>query len=236
MLIPEGFLTLSQAAGSLAVALYGGVPDRDAVRLLRERGYDLADGAAFDDAIRALWAAVDDGKLEPFAVGPKGKGPLKLPADVSKGIPILRSPRGGSLSFLRPSNPHFKTFTDWFGRDLSNVSIVFREAEIQRLARRHLQARRRKRATLGKGRRGRPSRQVGVKKVIREVVDRQKWSSTESIKALTREVNRLGQWMDAVSDETVQRALESIYTETKDRRFERLTRGVGHPKATAQAN
>jgi len=72
-LTPEGFLTLSQAADTLAVALHGGIPDRDAVRLLRERGYDLADGTAFDEAIRVLWAAVDRGKLQSFAVGPKAK-------------------------------------------------------------------------------------------------------------------------------------------------------------------
>ena len=49
---------------------------------------------------------------------------------------------------------------------------------------------------------------------------------------VTGEVNRLGEWMDPVSDETVQRALESLYMETKDRRFERLTR-VGHPRAAS---
>ena len=92
---------------------------------------------------------------------------------------------------------------------------MFREAEIIRLARSLLQARRRKGATVGKGQRGCPSWQVGVKQVIREVVDRQKWSSTQSIKALTREVNRLGEWMDAVSDETVQRALETIYKDER---------------------
>jgi hypothetical protein len=231
-LIPEGFLTLPQAANPLAVALYGGIADRDAVRLLRERGFDLGDGAALDEAVCALWAAVESGKLQCFAVGPKGKGPLKLSADVVKGIPVLRSPRGGTLSFLRPSNPNFKAFIEWFGRDLTNVSIVFRETEITRLARKQLQARRRKRVAVGKGRTGRPSRQAQVKKVIEEVVGRKKWSSTQSIKALTGEVNRLGEWMDPVSDETVQRALESLYMETKDRRFERLTR-VGHPRAAS---
>jgi hypothetical protein len=59
-LIPEGFLTLPQAANPLAVALYGGIADRGAVRLLRERGFDLGDGAALDEAVCALWAAVAD--------------------------------------------------------------------------------------------------------------------------------------------------------------------------------
>jgi hypothetical protein len=230
-LIPEGFLTLSQAAQLVAMALYGGIPDRDAVRLLKESGDDVADGAALDEAIGAVWAAVDRDKLECFAVGPNGKGPLKLSADLSKAIPVLRSPRGGTLSFLRPRNPNFKAFADWFGQDLSNVSVVFRDAAITRLARKQLQARRRKQTTVGEGCKGRPSRQIEVKRTICDVVDRKKWSSTQSIKALTGEVNRLGEWMDPVSDETVQRALESLYMETKDRRLERLTRRVGHPRA-----
>ena len=54
-LIPEGFLTLSQAAQLVAMALYGGIPDRDAVRLLKESGDDVADGAALDEAIGAVW-------------------------------------------------------------------------------------------------------------------------------------------------------------------------------------
>ena len=163
---------------------------------------------------------------------PQGQRSAQAIRRCREGDSCLRSPRGGTLSFLRPSNPNFKAFIEWFGRDLTNVSIVFRETEITRLARKQLQARRRKRVAVGKGRTGRPSRQAQVKKVIEEVVGRKKWSSTQSIKALTGEVNRLGEWMDPVSDETVQRALESLYMETKDRRFERLTR-VGHPRAAS---
>jgi hypothetical protein len=149
-LIPEGFVTFSEAAQLVAIALTGGIPDRDAVRLLKEKGNDVADGAAFDEAIRVLWAAVDRGKLQSFAVGPKGKGPLKLAADVSKAIPLLRSPRGGTLSYLRPRNPNFKAFAEWFGPDLSDVSVVFREAEVAQLARKQLQVRRRKQTQWGK--------------------------------------------------------------------------------------
>jgi len=52
---------------------------------------------------------------------------------------------------------------------------------------------------------------------------------TQSIKALTQEVNRLGKRMDPVSDETVRRAVEAIYVETNDRRLERIPRRVSHP-------
>jgi len=138
------------------------------------------------------------------------------------------------LSFLRPRNPNFKAIVEWFGPDLSNVSVMFREAEVTQMARKQLQARRRKQTTVGRGCKGRPSRQIEVKRAICDVVDRKKWSSTQSIKALTREVNRLGDWVDPVSDETIQRALDTLYSETKDRRFERLRRRVSHRKAAAQ--
>jgi hypothetical protein len=229
-LLPEGFLTIRQAAERLAAAMYGGVPDRPEVASLRRLGGDVVDGAALDAAVVAVWAAVDRARIQALAIGPGGKGPLKLPAGLSEAIPVLRSPRGGSLSFLRPRSPTFKLFADWFG-DLSNVSIVFHETEITRLARNQLRLRRRKEADVGKGRRGRPSRQVEIKATIREVIEREKWSPTQSLKALTQEMNRLGKWMDPVSDETVRRALESIYEETNDRRFERLPRRGDQPSA-----
>jgi hypothetical protein len=231
-LLPEGFLTIRQAAERLAAAMYGGVPDRMVIASLRELGGDIADGAALDAAVAAVWAAVDRGSVQVLAIGPSGKGPLKLSAELSEAIPVLRSPRGSSLSFLRPGSPTFKLFADWFGYDLSNVSIVFRETEITRLARNRLRLRRRKEAHVGRGRRGRPSRQVEIKATIRQVIEGKKWSPTQSLKALTQEVNRLGKWMDPASDETVRRALESIYEETNDRRFERLPRRVGHSNAT----
>jgi hypothetical protein len=232
-LLHQEFLTIAQAAEGLSTAMSGGTPDRAIVTQLRNTGFDVGDGTALDDAIEALWAAVDSGSVQAYAIGPTGKGPLIVPAELSRAVPVLRSPRGGALSFLRPGNPNFKAFAEWFGCDLSNVSIVFREVEIMQLARNRLRARRRKQSTFGKHRSGRPSLQVGVKAVIREVVDRKKWSATESIKALTREVNRLGTWIKPVSDETVQRALESLHMETKDRRFERLARRVSRPKAAA---
>ena len=48
------------------------------------------------------------------------------------------------------------------------------------------------------------------------------------MKALTRDVNRDGQWPKPVSQDTVTRALDLLHERTQDRRFERvhLERGV----------
>src|SRR5882757_9451772 len=144
-LIPDGFLTIRQAAERLVVALYSGVPDRSVVKKVRELGLDVADGAALDHAVSEIWAAVDRRKLNLFLVGARRDAPLKFSAEMSKGIPLLRSPRGADFNFLRPANPLYPQFVEWFGSDLSTVTVVFREQEIEELARVLLRARRRRR-------------------------------------------------------------------------------------------
>src|SRR5216684_111385 len=103
-LIPDGFLTIRQAAERLVVAMYSGVPDRAVVQNLRESGLDVADGPPLDDAVSEVWVAVDKGKINLFLAGARRKVPLKCSSEMSKGIPLFRSPRGGDLSFLRPAN------------------------------------------------------------------------------------------------------------------------------------
>jgi hypothetical protein len=139
---------------------------------------------------------------------------------LSKSIPGLRNPRGADFNLLRPRNPLRKQFVEWFGSDLSMIAIVFRETEINRLARTLLRARRRRVAAAAARKTGRPQRRVEVKAKIREVVDQGAWRPTKSIKALTREVNRRVD--KPVSDDTVGRALDDLHRETGDRRFERF--------------
>ncbi len=221
-LIPEGFLTLQKAAEKLTSALYSGKPERAIVRQYREKGLDGADGDAIDDAISKIWSAVDRDKLHALVFSASRSEPLGLPSDLSQGIPLLRNSRGGNLRFLRPSNKNFEEFSRRFGPDLSVVSVVFRETEINRLARALLQARRRKISAARTSRRGRPSRRNDVKPIIYEIVAQRKWHPTQSLKTLTREVNHRGKWMNDVSDDTVERALSEIHRETGDRRFERV--------------
>jgi hypothetical protein len=228
-LIPEGFLPIRKAAEKLASALYSGEPDRAIVAQYREREFDVADGDAIDHAISKIWSAVDRDKLHALVFSAARPEAVTLPSNLSRGIPLLRSPRGGNFTFLRPSNENFAEFSRRFGCDLSAVSVIFRETEINRLARALLRARRRKVSTAGTKKRGRPSRQCDVKPIIHEIIAQHKWSPTQSLKALTKEVNRRGKWLDDVSDETVDRALSEIHGETGDRRFERVRQVAGTP-------
>jgi hypothetical protein len=223
--IPDGLLTGTEAAERLAVALYSGVGDREIVKRHRDEGYEVADGKAIEDAFSELWTAVDAGKVQPLAIGPTGKGPLKLSASMTMEIPLLRAPRVGSFNFLRPNNRNFRQFCDWFKRDLSNVTLVFRETEIKRLARTLLRTRRRKEVSPpGAKPRGRPRLQQEAQTVIAEIIQQGKWQPSQSLKTLTGLVNRKGSWPKLVSEDTVGRALDALFVESKDRRFDRVRR------------
>jgi hypothetical protein len=220
-LIPDGFLSIRQSADNLATAMYAGEPDRPTVAYLKSRALDVADGAAIDDAVSELWKAYDDGKVEAFLIGAAQKMPLKLPNDMSKGIPGLRSPRGRDFTLLRHRNRHHHQLVEWFGRDLSTVAVVFRETEVRRLCRALLQRRRRRVRPTGKIR-GRPPRRLEVEPVICNLIDLKKWDPTKSVKTLTRLVNRQGKWIKPVSEDTVERVLQNLHRRTRDRRYERV--------------
>jgi hypothetical protein len=224
-LIPEGFLTLREASERVATAIFSGQPDQPLVTRLRELGLDVADGEARNQAISKIWTAVDTGKLQAFVVGPSHHSePKRLTSAISKGIPLLRSSKGGDLKFFRPINDGYDEFARWFGPDLSMVSVIFREAEIGRLARSVLQSRRRRLLRNVPEKRGRPSRRSEVESVVRDLVLKRKWISPQSLKTLTLLVNRHGEWINNVSQDTVERVLAKIYAETGDRRFERVRR------------
>jgi hypothetical protein len=221
---PEGFLSIREAADRLAIAMYAGEPDRAIVKKIRETEGSVADGKATDDAIAKLWSAVEASKIKAFLVGPTQYAPLRLTASMAKGIPLLRSPRGGGFTFLRATNVHHKQFVNWFGPDLSAVSVVFREQEIAKLERMVLRERRRRMAPHGSKKVGRRSRLPEVKKIIVQLIDAKKLYPRTSIKGLTQQVNRRAEGLDPFSEDTVGRALDQLFSETGDRRFERVRR------------
>jgi hypothetical protein len=225
-LIPDGFLTPRQAAEELAVAMYSGPPDRSAVVEARQAGFDVYDGAARDEAFSELWKANGDKKIAAFLISPSRKNPFKLPPAISEAIVGVQFSRVGDLSFLRQSNPYYHRIVAWMGRDLSVVSVVFKEGAIKRLARQLIRLRRRK-STSGHNTAGRPSRRSEVRSAISTIVDAGKWQSTQSIKALTAKVNRVGKWPKPISEDTVARCLQELHNKTKDRRYERITRTRG---------
>jgi hypothetical protein len=221
--LPNGYLTILQAAEVLSTAMYAGVPDLPVVSHLRKQGLDVKDGRAMDRAIAELWKAVDAGAVRAMVIGGRPRRILRLDPELTKSIPTLRSPRGRGFTSLRQSNPAYHQLASWFGPLVHTAVLTFRETEVQKLARRLMRARRiAQKADSQKNSRGRPSRMAIVKPVISDLVAKRKWNPIMGMKALTREVNRAGTWSPDVSQDTVTRTLDLLYEQTSDRRFERL--------------
>jgi hypothetical protein len=192
--------------------LFSGLSERALVTELRKQGFDVADGAERNKAVAELWKAVDQSKVQAIAIGPAAI-PYALTPDQTKNLPFLRNPRGGNLSFLRPSNPAHNDFVKQFGPNLADVSLAFQKSEIEKLARRLRQERRQDAKSGEATTRGRPSLRADVVVYIRKAVDEGKWIPPQSIKALTAEVNKVGNFKKKVSAETVGRALDQRASE-----------------------
>jgi hypothetical protein len=221
--LPNGYLTMLQAAEVLATAMHSGLVDLPIVSQLRKEGLDVRDGRAMDRAIAEIWKAVDGGTLRALAIGGRPRRVVRLSPELTKSVPHLRSSRGRGFTLLRQSNPTYHQLASWFGSLLPTAALAFREMEIQKLGRRLMRVRRIAHKADGqKNSRGRPSRMAIVQPVISDLVTKRKWNPTLGLKALTREVNRAGKWSRHVSQDTVTRTLDLLHEQTNDRRFERV--------------
>ena len=223
--LPNGYLTILEAAEVLSRTIYAGVPDLPIVSKLRKNGLDVRDGQATDRAIAELWKAVDKGMLRALVIGGRPRRILRLSPELTKVIPFLRSPRGRGFTFLRSSNPAHSQLASWFGQSFYEAELAFEGTEVEKLARKLMRVRRVAQKADGKKKpRGRPSRIALLQPVIGHVIAQKKWNPTLGMKALTREVNRVGKWPTYVSEDTVARALDLLHEQTRDRRFERVRR------------
>jgi hypothetical protein len=223
-ILPNGYVTLLEAAETLLPAMYAGVPDLSIVKSLRQEGIDVRDGPAMDQAVAELWKAVDDSCLRPMAIGGRPRRIERLDAAITKQIPKLRDARGRGFTFLRQSNPAYHQLASCFGSDLPWATLAFRETEVHKLARKLIRARRNALRTDGRKARGRPSRQGMIISTVLELVERGKFLPLNGLKALTQLVNRSGKFEPPISEDTVARVLDRLYQETKDRRFQRVCR------------
>jgi hypothetical protein len=215
--VPIGYQTFREAIGQIEDAIFAGQPDRPAVLEAREEEGDVGDGEAGQKAAAELWEAVDKGRVRPMAIGASPRKVVRLPVAMTRAIPGLR--QVGSLTFLRPRNPHHSEVIGWFKvRQIPTVTLAFREGDVKKLCSNlRRRARRMAGAPIKSRNLGRPALQPVVRTRINELIDSGKWHSTRSMKALTQLVNRA--LRSTVSEDTVTRALDQIYAETRDRRF-----------------
>jgi hypothetical protein len=223
VVLPNGYVTILEAADLLSRAMYAGVPDLAVVSQLRKQGLNVRDGQARHRAIAGIWKAVDEDKLRALAIGGRPRQIVRLDPELTKSIPGLRNPRGRGFTALRQPNPNYHDLASWFGPSLHRTVLAFQEAEVQKLARRLMRARRIAQKAEGiQSARGRPSRIALVQPVICNLVAQRKWNPTMGMKALAREVNRVGKWPRRASQDTVSRALDLLCEQTRDRRLERV--------------
>lgn len=220
---PLGFVSRREAMEILAAAKFAGTPDRQAVIEVRQSGIDAADGLAKDEAIADLWQAVDQGQLDAIAHG-HGDHWLKMSAQETNQVPLLRAARGGNFTFLRPENPFHGVIVSQFGSRVGLVQLVFRKDQVEKIAR--LVRRRRRQnisATASRGM-GRPSRTDEVCATVHQAIDDKRWDTTMSLKTLVLLVQRSLKWDKGLSETTIARALDRLYEKSRDRRFCRVRR------------
>jgi hypothetical protein len=170
------------------------------------------------DARRVIWREVDQRRLS-LMVFARQKEPEGLSPEVTRDVPLLRS-KVLSLVYLRPAHPLYQEFVIRFGIGFPQLAIGFEIAEIERLERQVRRASPRGSAK----RRGRPSI-AGVQDAVRAVVDSKRWDISKSLKMLTREASK--HLKRPVSDDTVGRALDSMFEETGVTRYRRARRKPG---------
>src|SRR5712671_1622904 len=134
--LPIGYVTLLEAAEMLQPAMHAGIPDSSRVAELRQKGLEVSDGAARDRAIAELWKAVGKDSLRSWAIGGSPRRIVRLDAHFTRSVPLLRSPRGRGLTFLRPSKPAFHELSKAFGASFRSAALIFQASEVEKLGRR----------------------------------------------------------------------------------------------------
>jgi len=226
-LVPVGFLTFREAAVKIEDAMFAGVPDRAVVVKARQQsGSDVGDREANREAIGELWKAVDAGSVRAVAIGGIPRHVIELNPDLTRAIPTLR--RTGDFTSLRPRNLNYADIAGWFGvSQISHIVVAFARRDVEKLCSRLRGARRRKAGSSATRRgRGRPAVHTLIRPCVLELMDRGKWNTSQSMKALTQLVSR--KLMRNVSEDSVSRVLDGLHTETDERRFLRHRRSRQH--------
>jgi len=232
---PINYVSRREAIAIIAAAKSAGIPDRQAVIEARQAGIDAADGLANDEAIADLWQAVDQGKLDAIAHGPSDRW-LKMSAQETNQVPLLRALHGGDFTFLRPGNSFYESVISEFGLRLGLVKLVFRKDQVEKVAR-LVQRRRRKNVASAACTPsiGRPSRRDQLCSCIRQMIEDGRWDTSISLKTLVQLVQRSLKWDKGLSEATIARALDWLYDNGQDRKFCRMRRKPNNSKRSSPA-
>jgi hypothetical protein len=237
--IPGPYLSLREAIWTLARARNAGEETSDDAKHAHKLGFDQEfSRKELQDAADALWSHIDAGKLTVWAEHPGSNAPLRIEPALLDFVGVRRY-GVSDLSYLRPPHRLLHLLAQRFGPSWRDTQLLLDRTELARVERNQRRTRKRKQAPPGSAKPvGRPNKVSGAKPAIRKVVDAKQWRGTESLKKLTSILSR-APYNLGVSTDTAARALDELFQETRDRRFQRLrkaSRTAGSaPKSTVQA-
>jgi hypothetical protein len=223
-IVPEGYITLKNAAHALAEIQYAGTDAHDAVIKVRAAGYDVRFTVEeYEQSAATCWELIDrthDRKrgMKPVHIWveqPKTSRMIQIEPGKLAPVPFARSYKVGDLSYLR-SGPLFVQFSHWFDPPFNHVVFMLKVEDLDCLLLNYRRTVRRK-ARAGAQRVGRPSDSPAVQEAILEIDGRGKWNARrDSVKALWQLLGRPPYSLD-VSESTVSRALKALVKADHDR-------------------
>lgn len=215
--LPSGYVSLRHAGIRIESALSNQTAIATVSGKTFLRWLDPKQRHIQEEAVKAFWKANDQGQITLFGFNVRDFKPVEIPADTSRDVPFLRRPSVGSLVYLRPHDPLHPWFAARFGPALSRVALAVREVELEKLAR-FVRRKHRKGTTRP---RGRPNFFDAVAPIVNEAIASGKWSTFETLGALTKIVYKK---VRDVSPQTVGRVLDQLYKDTGDERYKRRLR------------
>ena len=223
-IVPEGYITVKNAAHALAAVRYAGMDAREAVIKVRAAGYDVRFTLEeYEQSATTLWKLIDrthDRKsgMRPVHIWveqPRTARTIQIEPGKLAAVPFARSYKVGDLSYLR-SGALFLQFSQWFEPPFHHVLLMLKNEDLDYLLRNYRRTVQRKASGASKSV-GRPSSLEAVQNAILAIAEAGKWSARrDSAKVLYQLVRRAPHHLD-VSESTVQRARRALINAGHDR-------------------
>ncbi len=140
-IVPEGYITLKNAAHTLAEIQYAGMDARDAVIKIRAAEYDVRFTVEeYEQSAATCWELIDrthDRKrgMKPVHIWveqPKTSRMIQIEPGKLAAVPFARSYKVGDLSYLR-SGPLFVQFSQWFDPPFHHVVFMLKVEDLDYL-------------------------------------------------------------------------------------------------------
>ncbi|HEY8006611.1 MAG TPA: hypothetical protein VIE66_07435 [Methylocella sp.] len=222
-LTPSGYLGIDDAIAAFCERMYRNDPEPDLVQELRDSGLSIGSAERHSDAIEALRRAILRGSLEVFVWHSGMSATVKISDTALARLRMLDR----RTFFLRTGHVRTADLADAgilgkFARSFSASRCFFEE----RAFRVWLDRRERRLRLSADGNLarpvalGRPSKIKNIQTMIVELVERGGWDRSKPLRHMVDLLNKR-LITDRISADTVAKAIDDLYSETKDGRYDR---------------